>query len=63
MPNIIIMNADIGGQRFIVGGYSSHGWLRDSSITQNINGNDNLSKPYRYGFDDAFWRRRHLFPV
>lgn len=56
MPNIIIMQVELGEQKLILGGYSSHGWLRDSSITQNINGKCLTRKILnsRYGFDHAF---------
>jgi hypothetical protein len=38
MPNLLIMHVDHLGQKFILGAYNSHGWLRDEMITQNING-------------------------
>lgn len=40
MPNVILIQADIRGQKTIIGGYSSHGWARDSQVTQIINGMD-----------------------
>ncbi|CDW76335.1 b-box zinc finger family protein [Stylonychia lemnae] len=40
MPNIILMQVEIRGQRNIVGGYSSHGWTRDSQVTNFVNGLD-----------------------
>lgn len=32
MPNIILMQVESNnGEKFIVGGYSSHGWLRETA--------------------------------
>lgn len=50
MPNIILMQIENRGQKQIIGGFSSHGWLRDSSITQNINGMD---LTMRFGGDET----------
>ena len=36
----MIIQIDIRGQKHIIGGYSSHGWVRDSQMTQIVNGMD-----------------------
>ena len=33
MPNVILMQVDLRGQKVVIGGYSSHGWVRDSQVT------------------------------
>eukprot|EP00347_Sterkiella_histriomuscorum_P018935 403343594 len=40
MPNLILMHVDLRGQKVVIGGYSSHGWVRDSQVTQIVNGMD-----------------------
>ncbi len=50
MPNIILMRVEYAGQKLIVGGYSSHGWLREDMITENVGG---LDLTMRFGGDDT----------
>jgi|LauGreDrversion4_2_1035121.scaffolds.fasta_scaffold924597_1 hypothetical protein len=50
MPNVIIMRVDYAGQKMIIGGYSSHGWLREDMITENVGGMD---LTMRFGGDDT----------
>jgi hypothetical protein len=61
MPNLILMQVEIRGQKQVIGGYSSHGWFKDSSITQNINGKSlvmsnniiGMDLTMRFGGDDT----------
>ena len=39
LPNVIIMQVEgPRGEKQVVGGLSSHGWLKDANVTQTING-------------------------
>ncbi len=50
MPNVILMRVEFGGQKLIIGGYTSHGWLREDMITENVGG---MNLTMRFGGDDT----------
>jgi len=59
MANVIIMQVEIRGEKVVIGGFSSHGWLKDGNVTQTINGklflasNVGMDLTMKFGGDES----------